>query len=305
METQMKYRKLGRTGLQVSVVGLGTWQFGNEHWGKTFEQDDVSGIINRAYDLGINLIDTAAGYGDHTAETFIGEAIKEDRGDWVIATSCGHYPWNGKSADESWDPDAIASQIEASLNALQTDYIDILQLNAPATEHFNSTAIWDRLHRLVGEGIVNHIGISVPDNGEDSLRQLERAPEFNISVAQFLYNRLQPDAEEELLEACQEHALGVLAGGPLASGFLSGNYPVGSRWEAPDLRATRSDDDIDALLAEVETLKAELPAGAQLPAWALSWVLENAAVAAVVPGSKSIEQLEQNVACLNLLNTDY
>ncbi len=305
MSTNMKYRRLGRTGLQVSVVGLGTWQYGNEQWGQTFTQDDVSAIVSRAYDLGVNLIDTAACYGDHVAETFIGEAVKEDRGDWILATKCGHNRCNDKSEEENWHPDEISAQLEKSLEALQTDYVDILQCHSPSLATFQNDELWSRLNTFVEEGTVKHLGLSVSGSIEDAAAQLETAPNYNVDVAQLRYNRLETDAEEDLLEICQEHGLGVLAREPLASGFLTGKYPVGSRWEAPDIRADLNPDDIDAKLAEVEAFKAEVPEGTDMGAWALAWVLENAAVSSVIPGSKSVEQLEQNIACLNALNTDY
>ena len=85
----MKYRRLGKTNLDVSVIGVGTWQFGGE-WGKNFTQDEANQILSRAHDLGINLIDTAECYGDHTSERLIGGAIKTHRDKWFIATKFGH-----------------------------------------------------------------------------------------------------------------------------------------------------------------------------------------------------------------------
>ena len=85
----MKYRTLGKTGLSVSVIGMGTWQFGGE-WGKTFAQAEVDAMFDRARELGINLIDTAECYGDHLSESLIGNAIQRDRDKWIIATKFGH-----------------------------------------------------------------------------------------------------------------------------------------------------------------------------------------------------------------------
>src|SRR3954464_5976790 len=86
---RMRYRRLGKTGLRVSVIGVGTWQFGGE-WGKDFTPDEVDRMLRRAKELGINLIDTAECYGDHGSESLIGQALRGDRGDWVIATKFGH-----------------------------------------------------------------------------------------------------------------------------------------------------------------------------------------------------------------------
>ena len=95
----MKYRRLGKTGLDVSVVGIGTWQFGGE-WGKAFTQGEVDAIMDRAADLGINLVDTAECYGDHLSEALVGRAIKRDRQKWIVATKFGHR-YHGTSSPRS------------------------------------------------------------------------------------------------------------------------------------------------------------------------------------------------------------
>jgi myo-inositol catabolism protein IolS len=121
----MQYRRLGKTHLRVSVIGLGTWQFGGE-WGKDFTQDEVNQIFAAARESGINLIDTAECYGDHTSESLIGNAIAADRDDWIVATKFGHrFHGHLNRTDERTAADASA-QVEASLAALKTDHIDLL-----------------------------------------------------------------------------------------------------------------------------------------------------------------------------------
>src|SRR5947207_15600392 len=100
----MKYRRLGKTNMKVSVVGLGTWQFGGE-WGKTFSQDEVDAMFDAARRLGINLIDTAECYGDHTSEALIGQAVRRDREQWVIADEFGHKVH--RFMDGTDDPTAV------------------------------------------------------------------------------------------------------------------------------------------------------------------------------------------------------
>src|ERR1700679_3806285 len=125
----MKYRRLGKTNLRVSVIGVGTWQFGGE-WGKNFEQDEVDRMFDAARQAGINLIDTAECYGDHTSESFIGQAIRRDRANWIIATKFGHkFHGHLNRTDERTAADALV-QVEASLKALKTDYIDLLQYHS-------------------------------------------------------------------------------------------------------------------------------------------------------------------------------
>src|SRR6185295_18210352 len=107
----MKYRILGKTNLRVSVIGLGTWQFGGE-WGKDFSQDEVAAMLARARDLGINLIDTAECYGDHTSEALIGGAIHRERDRWVIATKFGHKFHGYMNRTDERRPDQVVRQLE-------------------------------------------------------------------------------------------------------------------------------------------------------------------------------------------------
>src|SRR4051812_13907583 len=124
----MKYRILGKTGLRVSVIGMGTWQFGGE-WGMEFTQAQVTPLFRRAVELGINLIDTAECYGDHLSERFIGQAIRElgagAREKFILATKFGHHFVAPFQRTEPRSGPDVAVQLEASLKALQTDYIDL------------------------------------------------------------------------------------------------------------------------------------------------------------------------------------
>lgn len=113
----IKYRRLGRTGLKVSVVGVGTWQFGGE-WGKQFTQQEVDGILGRARELGINLIDTAECYGDHLSESLVGQAVRRHRDHWILATKFGHRFIDHLQREDLWAPEEVQQQLEDSLRAL-------------------------------------------------------------------------------------------------------------------------------------------------------------------------------------------
>ena len=131
----MKYRTLGSTGLKVSVIGVGTWQFGGE-WGKAFEQTEVDAMFRRARELGINLIDTAECYGDHTSEAFIGRAIEGARADWLIATKFGHKFNQPFDRSEPRSPSDVVKQTEDSLRALRTGYLDLQQYHSWGDNQF-------------------------------------------------------------------------------------------------------------------------------------------------------------------------
>ena len=296
----MKYRRLGKTGLDVSVVGIGTWQFGGE-WGKAFTQGEVDAIMDRAADLGINLVDTAECYGDHLAEALVGRAIKRDRQKWIVATKFGHRYLGHLHRAQLWTPQDVEKQLHDSLVALGADYIDLYQFHSGKDDAFDQEALWESLRRHVESGKVRHVGISVSPN--TNIRQVSRASSVGASAIQVVYNRLDRAPEAEVLPSCREQDLGVLARVPLASGLLSGKYKPGATFDNPeDVRAARDAADLQRQLAEVERIKAEeLPPGTPMAAWALAWCLRNEAVTAVIPGCKSPEQVSANAAAAELL----
>lgn len=304
----MRYRRLGRTGLEVSVVGLGTWQFSGE-WGRDFSQNEVTALLGRASELGINLIDTAECYGDHLAESLIGRAISGQRDCWVVATKFGHRFNAERMRHTGWDPvmlradhwspQQVVEQLDESLRALGTDYVDIYQSHGGSDEQFGTPGLWEALQQQVRAGKIRHLGISL-DPGE--AERVRRAPGLGAEVIQVTYNRLDRIAEEELLPAARELGLGVLAREPLANGYLSGKYRAGSRiTSASDWRSHHDPDEVAAKLEEVERIGGEeLPSGVPLAQWALAWCLRQPAISAVIPGAKTLEQLESNAATADL-----
>ena len=140
----MKYRRLGKTGLRVSVIGVGTWQFGGE-WGKDFQQAEVDAILAQAAELGVNLIDTAECYGDHLAEELVGRAIQGQRDKWVLATKFGHKFNASFQRDNVFEPAQVQEQLEQSLRALRTDYIDLYQFHSGTDALFETPGLWEKL----------------------------------------------------------------------------------------------------------------------------------------------------------------
>ncbi len=297
----MRYRRLGRSELWVSVIGIGTWQFGGE-WGKTFSAAEVAAILERGAELGINLIDTAECYGDHHAEALIGQALVGRRERWILATKFGPR-WAGHlRREDRWNPADVQTQLEASLRALRTDVIDLYQFHSGGNAAFDNDELWAMLRRQVETGKIRHLGISVSSKG-DPMHQIERATAVGASVIQIVYNRLDRQAEARALPTCQAHDLGVLARVPLASGLLSGKYHPGDVFQVPDdVRSSYPPETVQARLAEVEHIRrTEVPAGVPMATWALAWCLCHPAVSAVIPGCKTVAQLEMNAAAADLL----
>src|SRR5438477_13117047 len=132
----MHYRTLGSTGLRVSVVGVGTWQFGGE-WGRNYSQPEVDAILDAAAESGISLIDTAECYGDHVSERLIGNYLKRhDRSHWIIATKFGHHFKGFLDRDDRFSADDVLKQLEASLQALGIGTIDLYQFHSGTDAEF-------------------------------------------------------------------------------------------------------------------------------------------------------------------------
>ncbi len=302
----MKYRTLGKTNLRVSVIGVGTWQFGGE-WGKDFSQGEVDQMFDKARDLGINFIDTAECYGDHTSEALIGKAIERDRAKWIVATKFGHKFHGYMNRTDPRKPSDVIEQVESSLKALRTDYVDLLQYHSWGDDEFFKDDVLKTVQDLKKAGKVKHIGNSVGKN--DNFKQIEASSERDIEVIQIIYNRLDQTPETSgVFDSCIRQNLGVLARVPLASGFLSGKYKPGTAFKDGDVRSSRDQKQVDEKLREVEQIKAnEVPDGVNMAEWALAWCLQHPAVTSVIPGCKSVEQVESNAraAEMDLVKPDH
>lgn len=289
----MNYRILGGSGLRVSVVGVGTWQFGGE-WGKVFAQVEVDAILDRARELGCNLIDTAECYGDHLSERLIGDHLRRrGRDGWIVATKFGHR-FHG-FMDRTWDSSvsAVRDQLEGSLRALGVDAIDLYQFHSGSDGAFGDDALWAFLDEQKRAGRIRHLGVSIRGAGSDL--QVRRAAAVGAEVLQVVYNRLDRRPETDVFPEARRAGLGLLARVPLASGFLSGRHPPGTAFPADDVRSTFDAVATAARLDEARRILAsEVPAGMHPAQWALAWCLREPAVGAVIPGCRSVEQVESN-----------
>jgi len=299
----MQYRRLGKTEMVVSVVGVGTWQYGGE-WGKVFEEREVDAIFDRARERGINLIDTAECYGDHLSERLVAKAIGRDRDKWILATKFGHHFHGYLDRTTVYEPEDVRKQLEGSLKALGTDYVDLYQFHSGNNEMFGTPGLWEMVNGFVKAGKVRHLGISVSPN--DNLFQIDRATKVGATVVQVVYNRLDRKPEEGLLQSCLRQDLGVLARVPLASGLLSGKYRPGAKFGEGDVRATHDQQKMEEKLAEVEQIrKNEVPTGVDMAQWALAWCLRHEAVTSVIPGGKDVGQVDSNAGAADLASRDH
>lgn len=296
----MKYRKLGQTSLDLSVIGVGTWQFGGE-WGKDFTQKDVDAILFTAKETGINLLDTAECYGDHLSEKFIGDFLLRDhREDWVVATKFGHHFHHNFERTRHVSAEAVLKQLDDSLKALKTDYIDLYQAHSLTDDEFDNDDLWTLLDKQKQQGKIKHIGLSLQN--DPSINQAEKAATVGVEAFQLIYNRLTRDVETTIFPIAEKDHHSILARVPLASGYLTGKYKAGDTFDSNDVRSRHNKEEQMKKLNEVESiLKEEVPSGVDMATWALGWCLKNAHVTTVIPGCKSPEQVRKNAQAAALL----
>lgn len=227
----MKHARVADTDMKVSRIGLGTWAIGGSMWGGTDREASIA-TVQAAIDNGITLIDTAPVYGFGTSERYVGEAIADhcDRDDVVIATKVG-LNWKGKTIFRDSRPERIREEIEASLDRLQTDHIDIYQVHWPDDETpIQETA--ETMKELYDEGLIRAIGVSNFSVGQmNEFRH--HAP---LHVSQPPYNLFEREAGEDVIPYCAEHGITVLSYSGLCRGMLTGKLSPSSTFSGDDLR---------------------------------------------------------------------
>lgn len=296
----MDYRVLGSTGLRISVIGVGTWQFGGE-WGRNYSQGEVDAILDAAAECGINLIDTAECYGDHLSERLVGDYLaRHDRSRWMVATKFGHHFKGFLSRDDRFSAEDMQRQLDASLKALRADRIELYQFHSGSDDLFQNERLWWLLDRQKEHGKISHLGISILGKGSEF--QAREAKAVGVEALQVIYNRLDRRPEELYFPHAQRDNLGILARVPLASGFLSGKYNPQTTFSPNEVRGTFDAERLKRDLLQVETIKAtEVPDGVPMAQWALAWCLKNPVVSAVIPGCKDAQQVKMNAGAVALL----
>ncbi|RKU30439.1 NADP-dependent oxidoreductase [Candidatus Poribacteria bacterium] len=296
----MEYNTLGRAGVKVSSLCLGTMMFG----GPTNEKDSIR-IIHRAMDAGINFLDTANVYNGGESERVIGKAVSENRDKWVIATKV--HGSMGDDVNESGSHRFhIMSAVEASLNRLGTDHIDVYYLHRwDAT-----TRIEESLRALddcVRQGKVRYIACSNFEAWRvcEALWTSKSQSLEEFVCVQPLYNIVNRDIEVELLPFCEKYSLGVVPYSPLARGVLSGKYlpgqepPEGSRAARKDRRILQTELRDESFEVAQQLIPLAEQHGKTLTQLALAWVLANSTITSVIIGPRTMEQLEDNLGCLD------
>lgn len=288
----MDFRRLGRTDLNVSVIGFGTWAIGGSFWGPTIPSESVA-AIHKAIDSGINLIDTAPVYGNGKSEKLVGKAIKGRRPQVIIATKCGLH-FKGSQAINDLKPASIRAELEASLKRLGTDVIDLYQCHWPDPDTPIEETIGEMV-KMKDEGKIRAIGVS---NFDAALVKKAQAV-APIASNQVPYSMLNRDIEKELVPFCIEHDIGIMAYGPLGGGILSGKYEKKPKFGRNDARTFFYQYYEEPLWSKVQLLLKELERIAAqhdkpVAQVAINWARQQPGLTVALVGARNPHQAEMN-----------
>src|SRR5438270_2462283 len=304
----MQTRQLGRTELNITPIGLGAWAMGGGNWASAWgPQDDGESIatIHRAIDLGINWIDTAAVYGLGHSEEVVGKTLKELSDRPYVFTKCSRV-WNDKGEiTGSLKGQSIRRELEASLQRLQTDVIDLYQIHWPDPDPDLEEG-WSTMAKLQQEGKVRYIGVS-----NFNVEQMQRAMRIaSISSLQTEYSLINREAEKEILPFCLEHRIGVIVYSPMASGLLSGSMTRERIAAMPEDDWRKHDPEfqeprLSRNLALAEKLNEIGFTHNRIPGEvAIAWTLHNPAVTGAIVGARRPEQIENLVGAAEFRLSD-
>ncbi|GGH88453.1 aryl-alcohol dehydrogenase-like predicted oxidoreductase [Pullulanibacillus pueri] len=300
----MNYRQLGSTELQVSELSFGTWAIGGA-WGKTNDQEALKGL-ERAMEAGVNFFDTADVYGDGHSEELLAKATKGKEDQIHIATK---FCRAGDIFDRSnYSEEAVRTYCENSLKRLQRERIDLYQIHCPPFEILKEGKVFEVLDQLQKEGKIRYYGVSV-ETIEEGLFCLENP---NVRALQVIFNLLRQKPLDELLPKAKEKGVGILARVPLASGLLTGKFNQHSQFAEDDHRHFNREGEAFNVGETFGGL--EFTKGVELSdevRWiaegrgtmtqaALRWILDQEAISTVIPGFKTVAQIEDNLQAVTV-----
>jgi aryl-alcohol dehydrogenase-like predicted oxidoreductase len=295
----MRYRPLGRTGMNVSAVSFGAWAIGGS-WGPVDDEESLR-ALHAAVDAGTNFVDTADVYGDGRSERLLARLRRERPGETIhLATKAGRrLP---RQTVEGYSRENLRGFVERSLRNLETDALDLLQLHCPPSPLYDRDNVFSYLDELVTDGLVRHYGVSV-ETVDEAMRAL-RHP--RVETVQIIFNAFRLKPAEAFFPAAIERSVGVLARVPLASGLLTGKLRRDSVFAPDDHRhfnregqafdkgETFSGVPYEVGLTAGERLAALVPPGETLVDLALRFILSFAAVSCAIPGARTPEQARAN-----------
>ncbi len=304
----MEQRQLGRTGRQVSVIGLGTWQLGAD-WGSV-DPAEAMAVLDAATTSGVTFFDTADVYGDGRSEQLIGDFLGANPGAGVtVATKMGRRVPQEPSA---YTLEAFRGWTDRSRQNLGVEVLDLVQLHCPPSEVFADDAVFDALDTLVAEQRIAAYGVSV-ETCDQALTAIARP---GVATVQIILNAFRRKPLERVLPAAQEAGVGIIARVPLASGLLSGKYDASTTFAADDHRTfnrhgeafdvgeTFSGVPFDVGVEAAQLVAGLTPEGATTAQLALRWIVDQPGVSTVIPGARNAAQARANAAAADLARLD-
>ncbi|OZG59060.1 voltage-gated potassium channel [Bifidobacterium tissieri] len=301
----MKYRSVGKSGLKISEIALGSWV---TQLNDTAEIDTARDIVRLAYDSGINFFDCADAYSGGDAERFLGETLKQFPRKELVISSKVYFPTGSGVNDRGLSRKHIFESIDQTLKNMQTDYIDLYYCHR-FDETTDLTETLRAMSDLVTQGKVLYYGVSEEWGGarlEEAQRIIDRYNLYPITVVQPQYNLIDRYIEHEIMGVCRRHGIGITTFSPLAQGLLTGKYrkgqplPTGSRatWQADhqinDLLTDENLDKVERLRKVADEL------GVSLAVLSLAWILQHPEISCVIAGASKPSQLESNLKASGL-----
>jgi aryl-alcohol dehydrogenase-like predicted oxidoreductase len=309
----MKYRPFGRHGFNCSEIGFGAWAIGGS-WGAQADADSLA-ALHRALDLGVNFIDTAAGYGDGRSERLIAQVLRERAArpgvpgakpaTIFVATKTPPGPgiWPPSPycrADERYAEDYVRSNVTERLRNLGAEKIDLLQLHTWTRAWNRDPTPFKLLRRLQQEGKLGLIGVSTPEQDQNSVIDLMRGGW--IDAVQVIYNLFEQEPAAELLDVAQECGVGVIVRVAFDEGVLAGRFTAETKFAPDDFRAKYFEGDrLARAVAHADEVRSDLAgSGLSMAQAALKFVLAHPAVSTVIPGIRNVAQADANCGVSDL-----
>lgn len=283
----MKYKKYIKDSINISEIGLGAWQLGQNSGWKSMTEIEAIKLVHKSLDFGVNFFDTAPNYGHGTGEERLGKALKEvDRSKIVINTKFGHTDTGTLNFSSNY----IRESLEGSLKRLQVEYVDSLIIHNPPSEYLDGSKNnhYEILERLIEEGKIKAYGASL-DTYDDMKLLMDTT---NSKVIEIFFNIFHQDTLRGF-EKAQNKEVGVIVKIPLDSGWLTGKYNAESCFN--DIRSRWSKEDIETRAKLVNKVKSIIGTEENLAGIAIAFCLAYDAVSTVIPGNVNIEQLTSNV----------
>ncbi len=299
----MKYRTLGSIGWDVSAVSFGAWAIGGS-WGDVDDSESLQ-ALETAVEEGVNFFDTADVYGDGRSEQLLAQLYR-DYDDIRVATKAGRRL--DPHTAEGYNRENLTAFIDRSLENLDRDALDLVQLHCPPTEVYYQPEVFQVLDDLKAQGKIKHYGVSV-EKVEEALKAIEYP---GVETVQIIFNMFRQRPAELFFEEAKTRDVGILARVPLASGLLTGKYGADATFpendhrnfnrngEAFDVGETFAGVDVQQGVKAVRELEDVKPDGMTMAQFALRWILMHDAVSCTIPGAKNAKQAAENARAADL-----